>query len=269
MHSELAIATRPYIWREVLVAFGSHNKTEAGLSRLERSQRPHIAPFVRAVFASFYFPGGGSEESIPLIVTAIPLFKSLRSVCLGTFQNDSQPRMYKDVAKVIREHPSIDTISVYYLTQCADLIQKDASRAYHIELEYSHENSIPLTLRPKAIKFLRIQNDEPQKFKKNWPPNIWDSLKHPAPGPDDADYPPQNHRVIQSSLRRYLDQGRRPALKSLDDDLDIDVASTSLRPFWSVSQKFVCCISISRAAMKKIRMKMRKEMKANLKSSPT
>ncbi|KAJ7133753.1 hypothetical protein C8R43DRAFT_1023013 [Mycena crocata] len=123
--------------------------------------------------------------------------------------------MYKDVAKVIREHSSIDTISIYHMTQCADLIHKDAPKAYNIELEYSHENSIPLILRPKAVKFLRIRNEESQKFKKNWPPDIWDNLKHLAPGPNDVDYPPKNHQVIQSSLRKYLDQGRRPALKSL------------------------------------------------------
>ncbi|KAJ7496640.1 hypothetical protein FB451DRAFT_1208303 [Mycena latifolia] len=216
MHSELAAATRPYIWREVLVVFGSYDATERGLGRLERAQKPHIAPFVRVLFLSFRFLGD-AEDHLPLIVNAIPRFVSLRGVCLGVFQSYSQPRMYEDVAKAIREHPTIDTLSVRLMTRCANLIAKDSAKRYSLELTYCHDNSAALLLRPKAIKFFRLENYENQNLKKNWPVDIWDSLQHLDPGHDDmAHYPPENHKIMLSSLQKYLKQGRRPALKSLD-----------------------------------------------------
>ncbi|KAJ7125342.1 hypothetical protein C8R44DRAFT_782894 [Mycena epipterygia] len=225
MHSELALATRPYIWREVLVAFRSYDKNETGCSRLERAQRPHIAPFVRAIFLSFY---GNPENFLLPIVTAIPLFTSLRAVCLGSFQTYDQPRVPKDLAKIIREHPCIDTLSVRLMTQCADLIKKDSSKPYSLELHDCHENSTPLLLRPKAIRFLCFHNCEPQKLQKNCPADIWDTLEHFDPGAEDADE--DNHRRLRASLKRFVNQGRRPALKSLDlSGIDPDGLSSWLK----------------------------------------
>ncbi|KAJ7496641.1 hypothetical protein FB451DRAFT_1386023 [Mycena latifolia] len=205
MHSELAAATRPYIWREVLVAFSSYDATEHGLGRLERAQKPHIAPFVRMLFLSF---PGDPEYQLPLIVNAILRFVSLRGVCLGSFQNYDQPQMYKDVAKAILEHPTIDTLSVRLMSD---------AKPYNIELDSCHGNSAALLLRPKIVKFFRLQNEERQNFQQNWPADIWDSLQHLDPGPENMDYyPPENHQIILSSLQKYLEQGRRPALKSLN-----------------------------------------------------
>ncbi|KAJ7125336.1 hypothetical protein C8R44DRAFT_875147 [Mycena epipterygia] len=213
MHSELATAIRPYIWREVLVAVGSYDKTEARIGRLERAQRPHIAPFVRAIFLSFY---GHPENFLQRIVTAIPHFTSLRAVCLGSFQTYAQPRLYKDLAEVIREHPCIDTLNVRLMTHCADLIKQNSSKPYSIELHNCHSNSTALLLRPKAIRFLRLHNWEPQKLDENCPPDIWDTMEHFDPGRDDCDWPPKNHQILRASLQKFLDQGRRPAMTSLD-----------------------------------------------------
>ncbi|KAJ6590127.1 hypothetical protein DFH09DRAFT_222321 [Mycena vulgaris] len=206
MHSELAIATRPYIWREVLVTCRSDD-----LSRLERAQKPHIARFVRAIFVSVS-DSHDSEDFLRPIVTAIPLFVSLRGVCVGVFQNDYCLPMYEGLTKVIREHPRIDTLSVCRMTQCAGLIQENSSKIYSLELSLRGENSFHLLLRPKVVKFLRLPYDEWQPLVTDWPANIWDSLEHLDPGYDCDG----THIIIQSSLQKYLDQGRLPALKSLD-----------------------------------------------------
>lgn len=186
MHSALAIATRPYIWREVLVAARSLDKTEAGIGRLERAQRPHIAPFVRAIFLSLF---DETEDILPSVVTAIPLFKSLRAVCLGSFQTYSHPRVPEDLAKVIREHHRIDTLSLLKMTQCAALVEENSSKEYSLELEYCDKKSAALLLRAKAIRFLRINRD----LEKNFANNIWDTLEHLAVDP--------NHQSLQASLR--------------------------------------------------------------------
>ncbi|KAJ7496646.1 hypothetical protein FB451DRAFT_1208318 [Mycena latifolia] len=114
--------------------------------------------------------------------------------------------MYEDVAKAIREHPAIDTLSVLSMMQCADLIPNGSAKPYNIELNYCHGNSTALLLRPKTVKFLRLHNYDRQG---NWPSDIWDSLQHVDPRPEHMD-------AICSSLQRYLELGRRPALKSLD-----------------------------------------------------
>ncbi|KAJ7750081.1 hypothetical protein DFH07DRAFT_828155 [Mycena maculata] len=234
MHSPSVVATRPYIWHEVLAAFGSYDKTETGLGRLKRTQMPHIAPFVWAVFLPFHFPAGNSEKFLPLITHAVPLFTSLRAVCLGAFQTHNQPRMYRSLSKVIRTHSTIDTLSVYRMTQCADLIEKSSQATYNIELEYCHGNSDPLLLRPKGIRFMRLHNEEPQNLRTNWPADIWATLKHLNPGPCDVDLPPENHRLILFTSQRYLDQGGRPSLKSLDLS---EVYPNELRPWLTLFHK--------------------------------
>ncbi|KAJ7125385.1 hypothetical protein C8R44DRAFT_734637 [Mycena epipterygia] len=177
MHSALAIATRPYIWREV-----------------------HIAPFVRAVFLSLFYQEG-PDDILPYVVTAIPLFKSLRAVCLGTFQDYSHPRVPEDLAKVIREHHRIDTLSLLPMNQCAALVEENSSKEYSLELEYCDENST-------ALLFLRINCDLEKKFA----PNIWDTLEHLAV----QDHRDPVHQELRASLQKFRDEGRRPALKSLN-----------------------------------------------------
>ncbi|KAJ6590137.1 hypothetical protein DFH09DRAFT_1140930 [Mycena vulgaris] len=211
MHSELAIATRPYIWREVLVAWRSDDEADESLSRLERAHKPHIARFVRAIFVSVR-DSDESEDSLRPIVTAIPLFVSLRGVCVGVFQNDYSLPMYENLANVIREHPRIDILSMCRMTQCTDLIPENSSKTYSLELSFCHENSIYLLLRPKAVKLLRLPHDEAQLLVTTWPADIWGSLEHLDPGADGDG----THMIIQPSLQKYLDQGRLPALKSLD-----------------------------------------------------
>ncbi|KAJ7935338.1 hypothetical protein B0H13DRAFT_524429 [Mycena leptocephala] len=170
---------------------------------------------VRALFLSFLLPHKNSEDFIPLIVTAIPLFTSLRAVCVGSFQSRMDLQMYPDLAKVVREHPSIDTLSVCQMLQCGDLFRKNSSKAWKIELLYCHDNSTSVLRRPNTIKSLWLQNHEWQNLEEIWPAQIWQNLEHLDPGPDNMIYPPRNHWIILSSLRKYLDQGRRPVLGSL------------------------------------------------------
>ncbi|KAJ6631406.1 hypothetical protein B0H10DRAFT_2183324 [Mycena sp. CBHHK59/15] len=176
MHSELSKATRPYIWSEVLVAFGSYDPTERGADRLERAKQPHLAP---------------------------------------------HPPMYPDVAAAIREHPGVDTLVVWHMAQCADLIAKGSPKEYKIELEYCHGKSAGILSRPAGIKFLRLQNMEPQDLAKNMPADIWDTLEHLEPGYPDMGQ--TNHPHMQASLKvgpranhTYLDNGGAPVLRSLD-----------------------------------------------------
>jgi hypothetical protein len=109
--------------------------------------------------------------------------------------------MYPDLAKVVREHPSIDTLSVCQMLQCGDLIRKNSSKAWRIELLYCHDNSTSVLRRPNTIKSLWLQNHEWQNLGETWPAQIWQSLEHLDPGPDNMIYPPRNHWVILSSLR--------------------------------------------------------------------
>ncbi|KAJ7655556.1 hypothetical protein DFH06DRAFT_1200408 [Mycena polygramma] len=216
MHSELAAATRPYIWREVLVAYCSYDQTEQGMSRLERAQQPHIAPHVRALYLSFNFLGD-QDDYFPQMVSMINGFTSLRAVCLGTFQSHSQPSMkqYAPVSAAIRDHPSIDTLVIWHMTRATDVIAQGASRPYRIQLEYCHEGTAALLSKPEQITSLYLQNMEFQNLAKRMPAGIWESLKHLSvgyPGIDkDAD-----HRHMQKSLQAYIDSGRTPALQALD-----------------------------------------------------
>ncbi|KAJ7033381.1 hypothetical protein C8F04DRAFT_1396022 [Mycena alexandri] len=213
MHSHLAAATRPYIWREVLVAFGSYDATERGSTRLERAERPHIAPYVQALFLSFNFLGD-SDEYVPQMVSVVSKFTGLRAVCLGTFQSYSQPRMYAPLAKAIRAHPRIDTLVVWHMARSTDLIAQGNSRPYHIHLEYCHEGSAAVLAKPKCLTSLSLQNMEQQNLAKHLPSNVWDTLKYLAPGyPDMRDV---EHKFLQKSLMAYINSGRTPALRSLD-----------------------------------------------------
>ncbi|KAJ7736821.1 hypothetical protein B0H16DRAFT_1762923 [Mycena metata] len=212
MHSQLASATRPYIWREVLVAFGSYDTTERGSNRFERAQQPHIAPYVQALFLSFNF-FGDSDDYVPQMVSAVSKFTGLRAVCLGTFQSYSQPRMYAPLAKAIRAHPRIDTLVVWHMTRSTDLIAPGNSRPYHIHLEYCHEGSAAVLAKPKCLVSLSLQNMELQNLAKHLPADVWDTLQYLAPGPDMEDV---DHNFIQKSLMAYINSGRTPALRSLD-----------------------------------------------------
>ncbi|KAJ7674283.1 hypothetical protein B0H17DRAFT_1140626 [Mycena rosella] len=192
IHSELAAATRPYIWSEVLLAFGSEDPTEAGIGRLERAEQPHIAPYVRALFLSFNFCGD-DEDHVPQMVSIVGRFTGLRAVCLGTFQSYRQPVMYAPLAAALGAHPSIDTLVVWHMTRAMDLIAEDSTRVYHVQLEYCHEGSTVLLARPARLASLRLQNMEQQGIAAYMPAGIWDSLENLAPG-----------------------SGRTPALRTLD-----------------------------------------------------
>ncbi|KAJ7188940.1 hypothetical protein C8R46DRAFT_1056218, partial [Mycena filopes] len=214
MHSQLAAATRPYIWREVLVAYGSYDATEQGLTRLERAQQPHIAPYVQALFLSFNFFGGDDDKYVPEMVSMISKFTALRAVCLGTFQSHSQPRMYPSLATAIRTHPHIDTLMVWHMTHSSELIAEGNSRPYHIHLEYCHNESAAVLAKPKCLTSLSHQNMEPQNLAKHLSASVWDTLKYLAPGYPDVEV--ADHKFLQESLLRYIKSGRTPALRTLD-----------------------------------------------------
>ncbi|KAJ7188947.1 hypothetical protein C8R46DRAFT_1056236, partial [Mycena filopes] len=214
MHSQLAAATRPYIWREVLIAYGSYDATERGLTRLERAQRPHIAPYVQALFLSFNFIGD-QDEYIPEMVTMISNFTALRAVCLGTFQSYRQPRMYAPLATAIRTHPHIDTLMVWHMTHSSELIAEGNSRPYHIHLQYCHSGSAAVLAKPKCLTSLSHQNEEPQNLEDHLPAFVWDTLKYLAPGHPDVEEE-ADHKFLQESLLRYIKSGRTPALRTLD-----------------------------------------------------
>lgn len=192
MHSALAIATRPHIWREVLVALGSRDKTEAGISRLERAKRPHIAPFIRALFLSLFpSPWDNPDDFLPPIVAAISLFKSMRVVCVGKFQQFQTHyreglHMQEALADAIRAHPRINGLYVNSMG-CADLIEENSSKAYALELHNCGGSSVALLLRPKAISFLRINGGDLEKLQTNWPPDVWKTLKHFDPGSGESE----------------------------------------------------------------------------------
>ncbi|KAJ6491623.1 hypothetical protein C8R47DRAFT_435197 [Mycena vitilis] len=215
MHSELAIATRPYIWREVFVTVESLDRrlgpATVGMDRLDRARRPHIAPFVRALFFTFGSPGG-----IPPIADAISLFTSLRAVCL---RNEilSFVSLPSDLADRIREHPAIETLCLVGISRCGDLnlIPPNSPKTWRIELDYCQENSVCFLLQPSTITSLRLQTQE-ELEETNWPTDIWETLEHLDPGFDNDTYPPRNHRIILSSLQKYVHKGGRPALKSLN-----------------------------------------------------
>ncbi|KAJ7655554.1 hypothetical protein DFH06DRAFT_1200405 [Mycena polygramma] len=209
MHSELATATRPYIWREVFVAIESPDKPAT--ARLERARRPHIAPFVRALFVVFRSPSG-----TPAIADTLPLFTSLRVVCLYNEISTLVP-MTSHLAKGIREHPSIEILCLSHMSRCGDFnpIPTSSLKAWRIGLDYCHKNSVSLLLQPNTITSLRLQCQEAFE-ETDWPTNIWETLEHLDPGFDNDTYPPRNHRIILSSLQKYVDRGRRPALRSLN-----------------------------------------------------
>ncbi|KAF7362437.1 hypothetical protein MVEN_00591100 [Mycena venus] len=232
MHSQLAAAARPYIWREVLVAFGSYNATEEGLTRLERAELPHNAPYVRALFMSFNFLGD-DEDYVPQMISIISKFKSLRAVCFGTFQSYSQPTVYTRLAAAIRDHPRIDTLVIWHMAGATNLIAEGASRPYHIQFEFCHGGSAALLSKPRQIASLRLQNMERQNLAKHMPARVWESLKYLAPGYEDMEQADQAY--MQSSLevcflellnpscsgtneafQTYIENGRKPALQALD-----------------------------------------------------
>ncbi|KAJ6590149.1 hypothetical protein DFH09DRAFT_1425858 [Mycena vulgaris] len=213
MHSQLAAATRTYIWSEVLIAFGSDDPTEEGLGRLKRAEQAHIAPYVRALFLSFNFCGD-DYDYVPRMVSILSQFTHLRAVCFGTFQSYSQPPVYAPLAAALRTHPTIDTLVVWHMARAMDLIAQGSSRPYHIQLEWCHDGSAALLARPKHIASLRLQNMERTNLATHMSARIWDSLQLLAPGYPDMEQ--VDHEHIQASLKAYLSSGRTPALRALD-----------------------------------------------------
>ncbi|KAK7033827.1 hypothetical protein R3P38DRAFT_3312529 [Favolaschia claudopus] len=214
MHSQLAAATRPYIWREVLVALGSYDATEAGAKRLERAELPHNAPHVRALFVSFNILGTPLEDYVPRVVSMLSRFTALRAMCFGTFQSHSQPQTPPRLAAAIRAHPSIDTLVVWHMVGATDLIAEGSSRLYNIRFNFCHGGSAALLSKPKRIGAFDQENMEPQNYAKHMPARIWDTLEFLAPGYED--YEMQDHAYIQKSLKTYMKSGRKPALRALD-----------------------------------------------------
>ncbi|KAJ7647849.1 hypothetical protein FB45DRAFT_894601 [Roridomyces roridus] len=228
MHSQLAIATRPYIWREVAVVFaGTEGRKEEIIedynpTHFERAQMPHIARFVRALFIACC-SDGLLPQSLPGTISS---FTSLRSVCFTRFPNqafDDQPCMDENLAAAIRMHPSIHTLSVCAMTDCANLIQPKTTKTYNIALNFCLGNSMALLARPNAIKYLclRTHDYQPQAVEESWPCDIWDTLEHLDAGYDTTNLVPDsqnriNQRFIFTSFKNYLSTGRRLALRSLD-----------------------------------------------------
>ncbi|KAJ7665574.1 hypothetical protein B0H17DRAFT_1210911 [Mycena rosella] len=207
MHSELTSAMCPYIWHKILL---------------------HIVPFVHALFLLFHFPYGDAEATLPPIVSVLPCFATLHSMCLSMFQSDVQPCMYMGIAAVLRVHPMINTLSMCSMVQCANFITLGSPKVYALELDFCHGDSAVLLLHLAAVRSFRLQNYKLQNLRKNWPADIWDALEHLEPGPEDMEYLPENHWIICASLKKYLEQGCCPALKSLNLS---DLPAKAL-PYW-------------------------------------
>lgn len=176
LHSTLAEAARPFIWREVSVLF-EFDQLEKHEARLKIAQKPSNARHVRALFVSYAWYGNNSGNN-KLLATAIQTFSGLRAVCIGGFQGYTQHRLDDELAKSIQNHSRIDTIILSRMQKAADIIRMDSPMIQSLDLEICHGGTLAAIARPLALRYLCHENVEPVGLGKHLRATMWETLVH-------------------------------------------------------------------------------------------
>ncbi|RDB28353.1 hypothetical protein Hypma_001503 [Hypsizygus marmoreus] len=213
MHSLLAEAARPLIWREVSVAFGSDSDTDYK-AHLKGAMKPENARHVRAFFVSYSW-FGNDEKTNRVLAKAVQKFTGLRAICMGGFQGHSQFSLDKTLAKAIRDNSRIDTIVLGRMQKSADIVNDiNARRIRSLDLEICHGGTVAAIQRPLALTYLCHEQVEPVKVASALKDALWNTLIALGTGRL-TDFADENEGDMIKSLNKFIAGGGKPALQSL------------------------------------------------------